>query len=279
MKQSLPDLMKYCVQCGKENREQARFCGHCGRPFTVGVRRQIDSPGNTVQQVSPPRTATPLSSLLPGIRQGDQEQSLKRKTPERDVLRKKRAVGVARGAVLILLGFIASLVPFGGQTKTAVDPPLSKNIVKKAPSVAARQQLAARKIPYTKEQFVREAEAGNTAVVELFLSAGMDPDTTQTFVDYSALAVAVQKGQTKTVRVLLTHGADPNAKLVLGGSLLTIAAERGYTDIVQALLEHGAYVNAKGSLGETALRQARRNGHTDTVRVLRQAGAIDEENN
>jgi hypothetical protein len=55
-----------------------------------------------------------------------------------------------------------------------------------------RQQLAARNIPYTKEQFVREAEAGNTAVVELFLSAGMDPDTTQTFVDYSALDVLLQ---------------------------------------------------------------------------------------
>jgi Ankyrin repeats (3 copies) len=276
MKQSLPYLMKYCMQCRKENSEQARFCGHCGRPFTVGVPRQIDSPGNTVQQASPPRTPTPLSSLWPGIGQEYQEQSLKRKIPERDILRKKWVVGAARGALLILLGFIASLVPFGGETKTVVDPSLSKNTVEKTTSVAARQQLAARKVPYTKEQFVREAEAGNTAVVELFLSAGMDPDTTQTFVDYSALAVAVQKGRTKTVKVLLTHGADPNAKLVLGGSLLTTAAERGYTDIVQALLEHGAYVNAKGSLGETALRQARRNGHTETVRVLRQAGAIDE---
>jgi hypothetical protein len=276
MKQSLPYLMKYCMQCGKENREQARFCGHCGRPFTVGVPRQIDSPANTVQQASPPRTPTPFSSLWPGIGQGYQEQSLKRETPERDVLRKRWIVGAARGALLILLGFIASLVPFGYGTKTVVAPSLSKNTVEKTTTVTARQQLAARKIPYTKEQFVREAEAGNTAVVELFLSAGMDPDTTQTFVDYSALAVAVQKGRTKTVKVLLTYGADANAKLVLGGSLLTTAAERGYTDIVQALLEHGANVNAKGSLGETALRQARRNGHTETVRVLRQAGAIDE---
>ena len=74
--------------------------------------------------------------------------------------------------MLILLGFIASLAPFGGQTKTVVDLPLSKNTVKKAPSVAARQQLAARKIPYTKERFVREVEVGNTAVVELFYRQG-----------------------------------------------------------------------------------------------------------
>jgi len=29
--------MRYCTYCGKENREQARFCGHCGQPFTVPV--------------------------------------------------------------------------------------------------------------------------------------------------------------------------------------------------------------------------------------------------
>ena len=28
--------MNACTHCGKENRDQARFCGHCGKPFLTG---------------------------------------------------------------------------------------------------------------------------------------------------------------------------------------------------------------------------------------------------
>ena len=29
--------MKPCVDCGGQNRDQARFCGHCGRPFPLSA--------------------------------------------------------------------------------------------------------------------------------------------------------------------------------------------------------------------------------------------------
>src|SRR5262245_28333773 len=69
--------MKYCIHCGKENREEARFCGHCGRQFTTDNSRQPATPGGTVRPVPNPRTATLLSCLWPGLGQIYNGQILK----------------------------------------------------------------------------------------------------------------------------------------------------------------------------------------------------------
>ena len=56
------------------------------------------------------------------------------------------------------------------------------------------------------------------------------------------LSAAAGKGHTEIVRLLLEHGADPNAKEAIcqGGYALHEAAERGHIDIVRLLLERGA---------------------------------------
>lgn len=56
------------------------------------------------------------------------------------------------------------------------------------------------------------------------------------------LSCAVSKGHTGIVRLLLEHGADPNAKEVIcqGGLSLHEAAENGYLEIAEMLLEKGA---------------------------------------
>jgi len=56
------------------------------------------------------------------------------------------------------------------------------------------------------------------------------------------LSGAASKGHTKIVRLLLDHGADPNAKEAIcqGGFSLRDAAGKGFIEIVQLLLDHGA---------------------------------------
>lgn len=56
------------------------------------------------------------------------------------------------------------------------------------------------------------------------------------------LSAAASKGHTGIVRILLEHGADPNAKEAIcqGGLALHVAARRGFIEIVQLLLDKGA---------------------------------------
>ncbi len=56
------------------------------------------------------------------------------------------------------------------------------------------------------------------------------------------LSAAASKGHTHIVRLLLDHGADPNAKEAIcqGGLSLHEAAEKGFLEIAQLLLEKGA---------------------------------------
>src|SRR4029078_2092021 len=56
------------------------------------------------------------------------------------------------------------------------------------------------------------------------------------------LSGATSKGHTHIVRLLLEHGADPNAKEAVcqGGYALHEAAWQGFTEIAELLLEKGA---------------------------------------
>ena len=52
--------------------------------------------------------------------------------------------------------------------------------------------------------------------------------------------------------MLITHGADPNAKNKAGKTPLMIAAENGNTEALRALIENGADVQAATKKRETA---------------------------
>src|SRR5262245_5112408 len=120
--------MKHCTHCGGENRDQARFCGHCGKPFTTDAPRQPDLAGSNVRQAPNPRMAT---------------------------LKVKKPALLVSGIIVVLLA-----VSFFAQRPEA-----------------ARRKLEKMGIPYTCDQFFQEAGSGNTEAVELFLAAGMGPNT------------------------------------------------------------------------------------------------------
>jgi ankyrin repeat protein len=90
----------------------------------------------------------------------------------------------------------------------------------------------------------------------------------------TALAAAVARGDLPMVRLLLARGA--RATDVTGGEELPVvcdAAEDGRAAIVEVLLTRGADANARCRQGRPVLAVARAAGHAPVVAVLRRAGA------
>src|SRR5258707_268186 len=71
-----------------------------------------------------------------------------------------------------------------------------------------------------------------------------------------------------TMRLLLAHGADSNARQQLGYTALHTAAQLGDEDIVDLLLAHGADPHAAGDDGKTPLDLAGAHGHVAIVKRL-----------
>lgn len=92
---------------------------------------------------------------------------------------------------------------------------------------------------------------------------------------YTALMYAANLGREESVRVLLAHGADPNATDNQRSTPLMFAAQHGCDGIVSQLLSAGASPDARGDHGLTPLDVARRHHHESTTSLLLGAGAGD----
>lgn len=115
---------------------------------------------------------------------------------------------------------------------------------------------------------VTACRMGDARLVLLLLSAGADVNADCSFDSYTALHAAACEGHAECCRLLLEHGANPNARNFVGMTPLYVAALEGAADCCQVLLEHGADVNAKDDDGETALDLATENGDSACCRVL-----------
>ena len=91
-----------------------------------------------------------------------------------------------------------------------------------------------------------------------------------------------QYGSVEPVRLLLEHGADPNARSSDGSIPLHLVTENGtspsfggFYEIIRVLLEYGADVAAKDDEGRTPLYRAARNQSVDveSVRMLLEHGS------
>ncbi len=74
-------------------------------------------------------------------------------------------------------------------------------------------------------------------------------------------------------RLLLEHGADPDARQLDDFTPLHEAAANGQLELVSLLLAHGADVNLSQKPGQTALSFAQKAGHQEVVDYLLQHGA------
>src|SRR5215472_9549564 len=102
------------------------------------------------------------------------------------------------------------------------------------------------------EEFVDACRKGDAGVVQQLF--GLDPALTRQRDAHgsTALHAAAGRGHRDVVRLLLKHGADPNARDVGdNASPLHFAAGAGHVDVVRMLLDAGADVHGNGDVHES----------------------------
>jgi uncharacterized protein len=123
----------------------------------------------------------------------------------------------------------------------------------------------------------------------LHLAAGFGtPETVDVLLQHGAQVDAVSKNPQRnqplhaalalgrdpeSVRLLLAHGADPNATQVGGFTPLFSAATANRRDLAEMLVEAGAHPRHSSDLGKTAADFARERGHAEMADWL--AGQAD----
>ena len=121
----------------------------------------------------------------------------------------------------------------------------------------------------TAEDFFRAIRAGDVDGLRR-LAAG--PVNVKDRLDYTPLHYAALYGNAESVRILLDHGADPNARNKSGATPLLYGAYN--FDKARMMIEKGADVNAKSAMGMTPLIVAASiHGNAATVRYLLEKGA------
>jgi ankyrin repeat protein len=142
-------------------------------------------------------------------------------------------------------------------------------------SITAVGQLANRKD-------LLDAVTGNdvdAAQIQILLSRGADIDARDE-AGRTALLIATHGNRIDVARALIEAGADVNAKDRINDSPYLYAGARGHLEILKMTLAHGANLKSTNRYGGTALIPAAERGHVDTVRTLIEAGVdVDHVNN
>ena len=113
------------------------------------------------------------------------------------------------------------------------------------------------------------ARYGHDNVVHALLSEYKCQVDTKGLDGYFALHESCRYGYLDSVRTLVKHKADVNARTDSGDTPLTLAARHKHDNVVHALLSDSqCLVDAKGQDGYTALHYSCRYGHVDIVRTL-----------
>lgn len=125
-------------------------------------------------------------------------------------------------------------------------------------------------------------DSGHEGIVKLLLDHGADPNAKNNSSDRSPLFWAAGSGHTDLIRLLLSSGAEPNG-LEEDGRLtpLAVAAVRGHEDAVWALLDGGGEgidIDRKGRAdGRTVLSHSAEDGQEVIVKRLIETGAEVEQ--
>jgi ankyrin repeat protein len=113
---------------------------------------------------------------------------------------------------------------------------------------------------------------GAPASARMLLASGASPAAVTTnFLANMPLHAAAAGGYADVMRLLLEHGADPNARQHGGFTALHTAGFRDDRAMAELLLAHGADASARSDEGQTPADTARSQGNTVTAAFLRAA--------
>ena len=104
--------------------------------------------------------------------------------------------------------------------------------------------------------FVRQWKTGDIEAIKISLSKTIDINARGGDLNETLLHCAARNNRTEIVNLLLSKGADVNARDNDNRTPLHWAAYYGNTEIVNLLLSKGADVNARDNENRTALHDA-----------------------
>lgn len=116
------------------------------------------------------------------------------------------------------------------------------------------------------------AEVGNVDIISMIVG---DSDVNAISASgYSALVVAAAGGHAEIVKILLTHGADPNLLHLEDVTALMYGASTTSLDVVRNLVEGGADVTKRHAQGGSAVMEAATGGNLPILKFLIENGAL-----
>lgn len=122
--------------------------------------------------------------------------------------------------------------------------------------------------PKLNQELLQEAADGSVSKVRRLLRKGANVNCADTKFGGTPLHWAAYNGHRRVVKLLVSKGAEINARNNDGRTPFMLAAAMGHHRVVQLLAEEGATVDAQDNSGRTAMDWAREKNRSRVVREL-----------
>ena len=173
--------------------------------------------------------------------------------------------------LLITTVAVMPLMGYGRPAQVSEVTPVPQTLIQK------RQQAQEAKTEEFEISIHKAAWKGDIKAIEQHLAAGKDVDAKDDLYGDTPLLWAAGFGHKKVIEMLITKGADVNAKAEEGWTPLHYAAGGNDKEIVELLSTKGADLNAKDVNDETPLNWAEEGKHKEITDLLRKQGGKTSE--
>jgi hypothetical protein len=166
----------------------------------------------------------------------------------------------------------AVFVPANGETR--IDRSLSIASLESEVTIESETVTTSGVMAYVapEEPMIKAAQEDNLEQVQELLP-GMDVNLRDKRSGTTALEHAVKNGNREMAQMLLSAGADVNARNAGGQTVLMMLGEEATADLVWDLINAGAKVNQKDNEGNTPLIEAAGFNNIEALKTLLDAGA------